>query len=119
MRWLLITSLATCAPTTTLARVAEITDPNARTFTIEAGRRGFAPAEMRARVNDVVRLVFTRTDTSHCLEKVILHVEDDRRIEREMPMHRAVAFTLRLEQPGEVGITCAGDGHTAVMIVSP
>lgn len=119
MKWLLLTALAGCTSPMTLARVAEVSDPNARTVTIEAGRRGFVPAEMRARVNDVVRLVFTRTNSDHCLEKVILHVENDRRIEREMPMHHAVVVTLRLDQPGEVGITCAGDGHTAVLIVSP
>ena len=97
----------------------EVSEPNARTISVEAGRRGFAPGEMRARVNDVVRLVFTRTHGDHCLDKVVLHVENDRRIEREMPMQQAVAITLRLEQPGDVGITCAGDGHTAVLVVEP
>lgn len=118
MRWGVVVVVAACS-TTPLARVAEVTEPSARTITIEAGRRGFAPAELRARVNDVVRLVFTRTDADHCFEKLVLHVDNDRRIERAMPMHRAVAITLRLEQPGEVGITCAGEGHTAVLVVAP
>jgi hypothetical protein len=46
-------------------------------------------------------------------------VEHDRRIERQMPMNRAVAFTLRLDAPGDIGITCAGEGHTAVLVVDP
>ncbi len=118
MKSAVVLLLAACS-TTPLARVAEVNEPSARTINIEAGRRGFAPAEMRARVTDVVRLVFTRTDDDHCLDKVVLHVEHDRRIERQMPMNRAVAFTLRLDAPGDIGITCAGEGHTAVLVVDP
>lgn len=119
IKGLFFVALVGCASSTPFARVAEVDDPSARTIEIEAGRRGFAPAEIRARVRDVVKLVFTRTDEDRCLEKVVLHVENDRRLERALPMHRAVAVTLRLDQPGEVGITCAGNGHAAVLLVSP
>ncbi len=118
-KWFALAVLVGCASTTRLARVTEVSDSNARTFAIEAGRRGFAPTNMRARVNDVVKLVFTRTDDDHCLEKVVLHVNNDRRLVRVLPMHQAVVVTLRLDQPGEVGITCTGNGHAAVLVVSP
>ena len=64
-------------------------------------------------------LVFTRTDTDSCFERVVLHVDGDRKIERELPSRQPVAITLRLDRAGEVGITCAKAMHGAALVVEP
>lgn len=108
-----------CAASTRLAGVTEVTDPGARRITIEAARHRFDPDHMQARVGETVTLVFTRTDEDRCLQRVVLFVESDRRIERDLPMRKPIAITLRLDRPGEVGITCAKGGHAAALLVEP
>ena len=111
--------LMSCGGSTRLAGATEVTTQTARRIEIEAGRHRFTPSETRARVGETVMLVFTRTDDDSCLERVVLYVDGDRRIERDLPMRQPVAITLRLDRSGDVGITCAKGGHGAALIVEP
>lgn len=115
----LMVAVMGCGASTRLAAANEVTDPGARRIEIEAGRHRFSPNETRARVGETVMLVFTRTDDDSCLQRVLLYLDGDRRIERDLPMRQPVAITLRLDRAGEVGITCAKGGHGAALIVEP
>lgn len=52
-------------------------------------------------------------------ERVVLHFDEKRKLERAAPMQQPVALTLRLEKPGELGLTCGGGGHGATIVVEP
>ena len=80
-------------------------------------RDGFAPSEIAARSNETVTLVFTRRTEDRCMERVLIHLGDRVRVGRDAPMQTPVEITLRLESPGELGVTCNGGSHGATILV--
>lgn len=83
------------------------------------GREGFVPDRIHVRSTETVTLVFTRTSGDSCLKRVVVHLDDARKLERATPMKQPVAITLRLEKPGELALTCGGWGHGATIVVEP
>lgn len=108
---------AACAARTQWAHATEVTTPSSRRIAIEMNRHGFEPPEIRVRSNDSVTFVFTRLVEDRCMERVVLHLGDRIRVVRETRMHQAVSVTLRLESPGELGLTCNGGSHGATIVV--
>lgn len=111
--------LGACAPSTQWAGANEVATTNARRIEIEAAEKGFRPEEIRARVGESITLNVTRTGRDSCLQRVIVHLTGERRIERELPLGKTVAITLHLTTPGELGLTCSKDGHAATIYVDP
>jgi plastocyanin len=116
---LLGVALAGCATSTQWAGAAEVASSSARMIRVEAAREGFAPTEIRARVGETITLAIHRTSRDRCLDRVVLHLSGTQRIQRELPFGTTASFTLQLTRAGELGLTCAKDGHAAAIYVEP
>jgi plastocyanin domain-containing protein len=106
---LLLIAVASCAAHTRWADAVESNSngPSVRRIAVTAGRHGFSPSELHARAGEIVALEFTRMDSNTCVKRVRVYLDDDRQIERELPLQKPVTIALRLSHPGEVGISCA------------
>ena len=113
--WLLITG---CAPQVRWAAGAiEVAGPAGRRIEIQAGRAGFSPSQVHARAGETITLVFTRIDRTSCVDRVLVYLDDRRRIERALPLKQPIAVTLRVPHPGELGISCGMQMFGAAVVV--
>jgi plastocyanin len=108
-----------CTTSTQWAGAMEVTSPSARVIRVEAAREGFEPTEIRARVGETIKLAIRRTSRDKCLDRVVLHLSGTQRVQRELPFGSTASFTLQLMRVGELGLTCAKDGHAATIYVEP
>lgn len=99
--------LAACAPTTPWGR-ATVAAPtiDARTIEIAASRSRFEPNQLAVRLGEVVRLRFTRTTGNSCAREVMVSLDGEHQIRRELPVGIPVDIVLRFERPGELGFSC-------------
>ena len=104
--------LAGCAAHTPWARavVAPATSA-ARSVPLEVTRHGFKPKHISVRAGEVVTLEITRRVERTCVTSVVISLDGDTRIERELPFDEPVALTLRFETPGELGMSCPMNMH--------
>ena len=114
---LAVFTTAACAAKTQWASATEVSTPSSRRVEIEMNRHGFEPSEIRVRSNETVTFVFTRMVEDRCMERVLVHLGDRVQIGRDTPMHEPAAVTLRLDSPGELGLTCNGGSHGATIVV--
>lgn len=108
---------AGCAAKTQWARATEVSTPSSRRIAIQMDRHGFQPEQIRVPANETVRFEFTRVVEDKCMERVLVHLSDRVKIERDTTLHEPVTVTLRLDSPGELGLTCNGGSHGATIVV--
>ena len=82
-----------------------------REISIAITKRGFEPASAAASVGETVRLVFTRTVVRSCVTSLVLWLDKDHTIERELPLDVPVAITVELVTAGQVGFACPMHMH--------
>jgi len=70
---------------------------------ITVGDSGYTPAEVSAKANEPLTLVFTRTSSSPCGEVVVV---PDHNIKKELPLNKPVEIAFTPTKPGRVGFTC-------------
>lgn len=78
----------------------------ARRIDVEVTSHGFVPDHIAARRGEIIALVFTRTVERSCADRVILSLDEDRRIEHDLPLRRPITVTLVMERRGELGFSC-------------
>ncbi|HVV85901.1 MAG TPA: cupredoxin domain-containing protein [Kofleriaceae bacterium] len=93
------------------------TAPVARTVAITIGEHGFEPDRVEARAGEEVELVFTRRVEHTCVTRVVLSLDADRRIERDLPLDRPVVVRLSFDRPGELGFSCPMGMHAGVITI--
>src|SRR3989344_7320367 len=64
---------------------------------------GYSPALVRVPVGKKVRLTFTRTDPTDCLEEIVF---PDLKIKKTLPMNKAVEIVIQVDKPGEIAWHC-------------
>ncbi len=119
LRWLLTALLVcACAAHRPWGRAHEAPPPrNARRVDIEITGEGFRPNRVEGRVGETITLVFTRTVERSCVDHVILSLDEDRRVERDLPLRAPVAVTLVLDAVGELGFSCPMGMHGGALEV--
>ena len=89
--------------------------PRPRRIEIAVTEDGFTPKGVTVKKGERVLLVFTRKAERSCAKKVIVYLDDDKTIEKDLPLGRPVEIRVRFEKAGELGYTC-GMGHKAGVI---
>lgn len=80
--------------------------PAARAIEITALRTKFDPNQISVRVGEIVRLRFTRTTGNSCAREVVVSLDGQHQIRRELPVGVPVEIALRFERSGELGFSC-------------
>ncbi|MEZ0311257.1 MAG: cupredoxin domain-containing protein [Myxococcota bacterium] len=70
---------------------------------ITASDEGYTPSEIAVKAGQPVTLVFTRTTTSECLEKVLI---PSQKVDKDLPVNQPVEVTFTPEKPGVLEFTC-------------
>ena len=70
---------------------------------ITASDEGYTPSTIAAHVGQPVTLVFTRTTTSSCLDKVLIPTE---KVDKELPVNQPVEITFTPTKTGTIEFTC-------------
>jgi len=112
-RWPLIALLVcSCAARVPWGRAHE-TSParDTRRVDVAITDEGFRPDRVHGRVGETITLVFTRTVERSCVDRVVVSLEKDGRIERDLPLRVPVSVTLVLEEAGELGFACPMGMH--------
>lgn len=115
---LIAIALVGCAPRTPWGRATVAPASTAtRVVPIEVTRDGFVPKRIVVRTGEAVTLTFTRRVERTCVTHVVLSLDAETRIERELPVGEPVAITLRFDAPGEIGMSCPMNMHGATIEV--
>lgn len=77
-----------------------------RRVDIAIGEHGFEPKLVDATAGENLELVFTRRVEHTCVTRVIVSLDGDRRLERDLPLDQPVAVRLTVDRPGELGFSC-------------
>lgn len=107
-----------CASRTPWGRAA-LAPPAAatRVVAIEVTRHGFEPKRIVVQSGETVTFTFTRRVERTCVTSVVISLDAEERIERELLVDEAVAITLRFDAPGELGMSCPMDMYGATIEV--
>jgi plastocyanin domain-containing protein len=100
-----------------VARVAEPA-PQTRNLDIAVTSDGFVPADVSVARGDLVTFVFTRKVERTCVKHVIVSLDGEHQLDRELPVNQPVAVTLRFERSGELGFSCPMQMHGGTIHVT-
>ncbi len=89
---------------------------SARLIPIEVKNDGYVPSEVSAAPGERVTLVFTRTGSSKCGEKVVF---PDLSIERTLPLDEAVPVEVTVPDSGRLGFACGMKMLEGAVVVRP
>lgn len=70
---------------------------------VTASDEGYTPSTIAVKTGQPVTLVFTRTTTSSCLDKVLIPTQ---KVDKELPVNQPVEITFTPEKPGTIEFTC-------------
>lgn len=76
---------------------------------------GFVPKRIEVAKDAPVTMVFTRKTDKTCATNVVIHVSEKEKIERDLPLGKAVAVDVRFATSGELTFAC-GMGHLGGVI---
>lgn len=88
-----------------------------RRIDIEVTARGFRPDRVSARPHETITLVFERTVERSCADRVIISLDEERRIDRDLPFDVPVEVTLVMERTGDLGFSCPMGMHAGTIEV--
>lgn len=86
-------------------------------ISIEVNRRGFSPDNISVAAKKPVTLVFTRTTDATCAKSVVVHVDDTKKIERELPLDKPVEIAVTFPKAGKLSYACSMDMVKGVVVV--
>lgn len=70
---------------------------------VTASDEGYTPSTITVKAGQPVTLVFTRTTTSSCLEKVLIPTQ---KVDKDLPVNEPVEITFTPASPGTIEFTC-------------
>ena len=86
-----------------------------KTVRINISQQGYAPAYVRVKRGQTVRLVFYRADQNNCGEELVFPALN---IKREIPVRRPVVVTLTPRRTGEISFACGMDMYRGKILVT-
>ena len=118
IRLAVIVALSACASGRPWG-AAELAAPSssARSVDVVVGRHGFAPHRIDVRQGEAVTFTFLRTVERTCVTRVIIRLDAEHRLERDLPMDQPTSITLRFTRAGEIGFTCPMDMYGATVTI--
>lgn len=84
---------------------------------IAVTRAGFEPDPIHVPAKTPVTLVFTRKTERTCAKSIVLHVDKDKTIERELPLDKPVEIVATFPNAGTLGYACGMDMTRGTIIV--
>lgn len=108
-----------CASSRPWGRASLLAGHPERTIEIAVSQRGFSLSRVTVHAGETVELVFTRTTERTCAKRVVVSLDADHRIERDLPVGVPVALTLHFDRPGELGYSCSMGMFGGVIDVEP
>lgn len=96
-----------------------LADPTRKPRRIELAitENGFVPDKVTVAKGEPLVFVFTRKTDKTCTKEVIIHLDDKQKLERKLPLNKAVEVALTFPKTGELGFGCSMDMHTGVIRV--
>lgn len=121
MRPLILGLLVGCVtPSTAGHAVIAAPAVNTRAITVEVTARGFVPDSVDVFLGSVTTLIFTRKVERTCVKRLVLGLDDEHTVERDLPIDQPVALTLKFDRVGELKFSCAmGMRFGSIRIVEP
>ena len=84
---------------------------------VSVTKRGFNPDTINVPANKPITLVFTRKTDETCTKSVVLKLDDGKKIERELPLDKAVEIAITFPKAGKLGYACNMDMAKGVIVV--
>ena len=78
-----------------------------RTIGVSVNARGFTPDSLEVETGSVTTLVFTRRVERTCVKRVVVGLDAEHSLERDLPIDQPVAITLRFDRAGQLTFSCA------------
>jgi thiol-disulfide isomerase/thioredoxin len=94
-----------------------LVDPMARRIDIEVLDDGYHPATIEIEHGTPVTLVFTRKSEATCAVDVHFELPDGTRIDEMLPLGKAVAIPIKIEQPGTLRYRCGMDMNHGTIVI--
>ena len=110
-------ALASCAPRTPWAHATEASGSDGRRISLDVTRDGFVPKHVVVETGETVTFVITRRIERTCVTRVVLSLDAERRLERDLPVDEPVEVTLHFDAPGELGMSCPMNMYGATIEV--
>ena len=111
-------ALAACAAPMPWGHAVEPVRGDAgRPIPIAITKHGFDPSEISVAAGETVRLIFTRRVERTCVKRVVVSLDQDRTLERDLPLDTPVSVTLQFDRPGELGYACPMARHGGKIVV--
>lgn len=102
VKWLAVAALALTACKSEAVSVPTTAGPPVR-IAITASDEGYTPSDITVAAGQPVTLVFTRTTTSECLEKVLI---PSQHVDKELPVNQPVEVSFTPDKAGMLEFTC-------------
>lgn len=101
-----VIALAACASSTPWGHATTAEPTPRKVIDIAVTRTAFAPDRVVVHVGDAVTLRFTRTVERTCAKQVIVGLDADHEISRDLPVGTPVDIGLSFDRPGELVYSC-------------
>lgn len=88
-----------------------------RRIDIAVTEDGFSPKKMTVKKEEPVTLVFTRRTDRTCAKNVVIYMDDDKTVARDLPLNQKVEVTVTFTRAGEHGFACSMRMHGAAIMV--
>lgn len=108
-----------CASSTPWGRASLLAGQPQRSVEIAVSQHGFSLARVTAHTGETINLIFTRTTERTCAKRIVVSLDADQRIQRDLPVGIPVAVTLHFDRPGELGYSCSMGMYGGVIDVEP
>ena len=86
---------------------AEPDSPQSRTIDIAVTKAGFEPDTIDVHQGETVRLVFTRKVNHTCVKRVVVSLDDEHDVQRDLAMNQPVPITLHFDHAGQLIYQCS------------
>ncbi|CAN5723376.1 hypothetical protein BH11MYX2_BH11MYX2_38870 [soil metagenome] len=84
---------------------------------ISVTKQGFEPDAINVPAKQPVTLVFTRKTDETCTKRVVLTLDDGKKIEKDLPLDKAVEIAVTFPKAGKLGYACSMDMTKGVIVV--
>jgi plastocyanin domain-containing protein len=86
-------------------------------FDIAITRSGFEPGSITVPAKTPVTLVFTRKTDQTCTKTVVVTVDDNKTVERELPLDQPVEIVATFPKAGTLGYACSMHMNKGTIVV--
>src|SRR3954468_6904364 len=84
---------------------------------IQVTTKGFEPNAITVPAKQPVVLVFTRKTDKTCTKSVVLHLDDGKTIERELPLDKPVEIAATFPKAGRLGYACSMNMSKGTIVI--